>query len=253
MVNAREQAEDYARALPPSTAGRPSSSSAMSATASRSTPTSPGQGKNYTQFPDRAGLSHQPRRLRDAEIRERLQADLDRAARARPDEDAPPRSPREIAARLAASSRSARGERGMHARDRSRIFLMRCLFTMFAEDIELLPEGQLHASSSTVAQPNPDNLPRRWSGSSGKRWTRGGFAVRDPSAGEALQRRPLRRTARRCRSTSEEIGELLRSRRRTTGARSSPRSSARCSNRRSTRTSARGSARTTRRAPMSSG
>ena len=51
------------------------------------------------------------------------------------------------------------------------MFLMRCLFTMFAEDVELLPEDVasselLERLRATTRQPSC-----RWSGSSGRRWT----------------------------------------------------------------------------------
>ncbi|MEG8014244.1 hypothetical protein QP165_07415 [Sphingomonas sp. 22R3R2A-7] len=51
MRNAREQAEQYARALPPTMAGHPSSWSSMSAMRSRFSPISPARGKTTASFP----------------------------------------------------------------------------------------------------------------------------------------------------------------------------------------------------------
>ena len=87
-------------------------------------------------FPD--PKSHRIRwtHLADAEIRERLRQvwtdplSLDPARRSA-------RVTREIAAKLAELAKSLEAA-GHHADDVAQ-FLMRCLFTMFAEDVELLP------------------------------------------------------------------------------------------------------------------
>ena len=55
---------------PPRMAGRPSSSSATSATASSSIADFSGQGKNYTQFPDRQRLPHLLDDLREPDVRD---------------------------------------------------------------------------------------------------------------------------------------------------------------------------------------
>ena len=95
-----------------------------------------GQGKNYAQFPDRDGYSIPLEGLRDQDIRDRLRAiwcephSLDPAKRSA-------EVTRDIAERLA---RVARSLEGKHDAKEVAEFLMRCLFTMFAEDVGLLPE-----------------------------------------------------------------------------------------------------------------
>ncbi len=102
-----------------------------------------GQGKNYAQFPDRRGFRIFLQDLRNEAIRERLRAiwtdpkALDPTAKA-------VRASRAIAKRLAEVSKrlEARKVDGKPVHDPEEIaaFLMRCLFTMFAEDMELLPK-----------------------------------------------------------------------------------------------------------------
>lgn len=97
-----------------------------------------GTGRAYTQFPDRARYRVMLEDLRDPDVRERLRciwtdpASLDPAARAA-------RVTRQIADLLAKVARrlEARG----HNAERVSGFLMRLLFTMFAEDSGLIPEG----------------------------------------------------------------------------------------------------------------
>ena len=96
-----------------------------------------GTGKAYAQFPDRARYRIMLEDLRDPEGRERLRAiwtdpkSLDPAARAA-------RVTREIADLLATVARRIE-KRGYNAESTSG-FLMRVLFTMFAEDSGLIPE-----------------------------------------------------------------------------------------------------------------
>ena len=97
-----------------------------------------GTGRAYTQFPDRARYRVMLEDLRDPEVRERLRCiwtdprSLDPTARAA-------RVTRQIADLLATVARrlEARG----HNAERISGFLMRLLFTMFAEDSSLIPEG----------------------------------------------------------------------------------------------------------------
>src|SRR5579875_776717 len=96
-----------------------------------------GQGKNYAQFPDRQGFRIYLEDLRQADIRDRLvriwtdPLSLDPARRSA-------RVTRRIAERLAAVSKTLEGAK--HPPETVAMFLMRCLFTMFAEDVKLLPE-----------------------------------------------------------------------------------------------------------------
>ncbi len=96
------------------------------------------QGKVYSPFPDQAHHRIFLGELEDEAVRERLRAvftqplTLDPSLRSA-------RATRELATRLArlAASMEAAG----HAPDAVAHFLMRCLFSMFAEDIGLLPEA----------------------------------------------------------------------------------------------------------------
>lgn len=97
-----------------------------------------GTGKAYTQFPDRARYRIMLEDLQHEEVRERLRAiwtdpkSLDPAIRAA-------RVTRDIADLLARVSKRLE-DRGYNAETTSG-FLMRVLFTMFAEDSGLIPHG----------------------------------------------------------------------------------------------------------------
>lgn len=136
LLRARAQAESYARALP-ATEGRPPFVVVVDvghvielyAEFTRS-------GATYTPFPD--ARSHRIRLadLRDAAIRDRLRKlwqdpmSLDPAR-------ASAKVTREVAVQLATVARSL--EAAGHPAERVAAFLTRCLFSMFAEDVELLP------------------------------------------------------------------------------------------------------------------
>ena len=136
MRAAKRQVEDYARALPKEHGWPPfilvvDVGHVIEVYADFS-----GQGKNYAQFPDRDGYSIPLESLRDQAIRDRLRAiwcaphSLDPAKRSA-------EVTRDIAERLA---RIARSLEGKHDAKEVAEFLMRCLFTMFAEDVGLLPK-----------------------------------------------------------------------------------------------------------------
>ncbi|MFS2111272.1 class I SAM-dependent DNA methyltransferase [Sphingomonas sp. Sphisp140] len=138
MRNARDQAERYARALDAEHGWPPflivcDVGHCLELYADFS-----GQGKNYRHFPDRAGFRIYLEELRDPEVRKRLRAiwldpqSLDPSARTAA-------VTREIAGRLAKVSKSLE-ERG-HPPEKVAHFLMRCLFTMFSEDVGLLERG----------------------------------------------------------------------------------------------------------------
>src|SRR5690606_6849472 len=137
MLRAHNQADQYARALP-ADEGRPpfilvvdvGRNIELYAEVSRS-------GATYVPYPDARNHRLRLEDLRQGDIRERLRAvwldplSLDRSRRA-------PRVTRDSGdqlARLAKSLESAR-----HAPQQVAGFLMRCLCTMFAEDVGLLPE-----------------------------------------------------------------------------------------------------------------
>jgi hypothetical protein len=95
-------------------------------------------GKNYTHFPDARRFRIALDDLRDEGVRGRL-----RLVWSDPDALDPARTAarvtREIAARLAELGRSFEAQG--HAPDRVARFLMRCLFSMFAQDVRLIPEN----------------------------------------------------------------------------------------------------------------
>ena len=136
MVQARAQAESYARALPVDHGYPPfvlivDVGNVIEVFADFS-----GQGKNYAHFPDRQSFRIQMDDLRKPEIRERLRAvwtdphSLDPARNSA-------RITREIADQLAIIARRLEQK---HDAKTVAEFLMRCIFTMFAEDVKLLPD-----------------------------------------------------------------------------------------------------------------
>ena len=139
MLAARGQAEMYARNLPETDELPPflvvvdvGHSIELYADFARA-------GKSYTAFPDASSHRIYLRDLADPKIRERLRLvwtnplELDPSRRSA-------KVTREVASRLAELARSF--ERSGHEPQRVAHFLMRCLFTMFAEDVGLLkPKG----------------------------------------------------------------------------------------------------------------
>ncbi|WP_230782539.1 class I SAM-dependent DNA methyltransferase [Sphingomonas sp. Leaf37] len=202
MRNAREQAEQYARALPESHGWPPFILTVDVGHAIEVFADFSGQGKNYRQFPDRGGYRIFLDDLRDAAVRERLRGiwldphGLDPAKRAA-------RVTKDIAQRLASVSKLLE-DRG-HQAEPVAHFLMRCLFTMFAEDTGLLEPGSF-TELLADARANPESFAPLLEGL----WAdmdKGGFShvmrkpVRRFNGGLFADRRaiPLHR---------EEIGEL---------------------------------------------
>ena len=136
MRAAKRQAEDYARALPKEHGWPPfilvvDVGHVIEVYADFS-----GQGKNYAQFPDRDGYSIPLKGLRDRTIRDRLRA-IWNAPQALDPAKRSAEVTRDVAERLA---RIARSLEGKHDAKEVAEFLMRCLFTMFSEDVGLLPK-----------------------------------------------------------------------------------------------------------------
>ncbi len=175
MERAKEQAQGYARNLPPDEVrgGRPpflvivdvGQSIALYTEFSRT-------GGNYIPFPDprryRIGLAE----LADPAVRELLRQvwldpmGLDPARRTA-------RVTREIAGRLARLAQSLEG--AGHGAEAVAGFLMRCLFTMFAEDVGLLPRGafsQLLADARRNVASFPPLVAELW-----RTMATGGFSV----------------------------------------------------------------------------
>ncbi|MBK9469583.1 MAG: class I SAM-dependent DNA methyltransferase [Gammaproteobacteria bacterium] len=136
MLRARSQAEQYARALP-ADEGRPpflvvfdvGRRIDLYSDFTRS-------GATYVPFPDPRSHRIALADLRRPDIRERLRAVWTEPLSLDPAQAAA-RVTREIAARLAELAKSL--ERAGHPAQPVAQFLMRCLFTMFAEDVRLLP------------------------------------------------------------------------------------------------------------------
>ncbi len=138
MLNARQQAENYARHLPSSHEWPPFIVVCDVGHCFEVYADFTGKGRNYTQFPDRRGFRVFIDDFRDDKIRDQFKAmwenphALDPAKRAA-------KATREIASALAEVSK--RLEANKHPPEEVALFLMRCLFTMFAEDSELIPEN----------------------------------------------------------------------------------------------------------------
>jgi hypothetical protein len=136
MAAARKQAEDYARALPSDHNYPPFILIADIGHVIEVYADFSGQGRNYVQFPDRQSYRIGMDDLRDSAVQDRLRAiwtdpyALDPAK-------ASAEVTRDIAERLA---RIAKRMEGRHDPRDVAEFLMRCLFTMFAEDVKLLPK-----------------------------------------------------------------------------------------------------------------
>lgn len=134
MLNAKRQAEDYAKALPPSHGWPPFLIICDVGHCFEFYADFTGQGKNYVQFPDRQSYRVHLDDLRDPAIRKRLAAIWTEPLTLDPARHAA-RVTRAIAERLAAVSKALERE---HDPEEVALFLMRCLFTMFAEDVGLI-------------------------------------------------------------------------------------------------------------------
>jgi hypothetical protein len=95
-----------------------------------------GLGQGYTQYPDGNRYRITMDDLRDEKIRERLRLIWTDPQALDPSKIAA-QVTREVADRLAALGRSFEGQG--HEPEAVARFLMRCLFTMFAEDVDLIP------------------------------------------------------------------------------------------------------------------
>ncbi len=138
MISARRQAQDYARALPESHGWPPFLLVCDVGHCIEVYADFTGQGKNYAQFPDRQGYRIYLFDLQDESIRQRLK-DIWENPNALDPARQSARVTRDIAARIAAVSKGL--EEREHNAENVALFLMRCLFTMFAEDVGLLPEN----------------------------------------------------------------------------------------------------------------
>lgn len=137
MLNARRQAEDYVRLLPRDHAPPPFILVCDVGHCIEIYANFRRDGKAYDQFPDRRSFRVYLEDLRDEGVRERLRKiwltpmALDPALHAAA-------VTRDIATRLAGVTKAL--EKDGHPPEQVALFLMRVLFTMFAEDTGLLPK-----------------------------------------------------------------------------------------------------------------
>ncbi|GAA0868966.1 hypothetical protein GCM10009116_08110 [Brevundimonas basaltis] len=141
MRSARRQAEDYAFRLPADHPAPPFIIVCDVGYVFEVYADFSGSGRAYGHFPDRKGFRIRLEDLRRPEIVDRLRAIWTEPQTLDPSRHAA-RVTREIAERLAAVSKRLEAK---HPPEEVAHFLMRCIFTMFAEDTDLLPKGQFTA------------------------------------------------------------------------------------------------------------
>ena len=137
MLNARRQAEDYVRLLPDGHEPPPFIVVCDVGHCFEFYANFRRDGKAYDQFPDRQSFRIYLEDLRDEKMRDRLVAAWTNPQSLDPAKESA-RVTREIAKRLAAVSKALEAQK--HPAEEVAMFLMRCLFTMFAEDVGLLPK-----------------------------------------------------------------------------------------------------------------
>ena len=142
MMNARAQAENYVRLLPADHEPPPFVLVCDVGHAIEVYANFRRDGKAYDQFPDRRSFRIYLEDLRDEKIRQRLAAIWTDPVSLDPSRHAA-KVTREIATRIASVSQAL--EKSGHATEEVAMFLMRMLFTMFAEDVELLPKDSFKA------------------------------------------------------------------------------------------------------------
>jgi hypothetical protein len=139
-------------------------------------------GKGYAPFPDRRRFRITLDDLRDEKVRKRLAAIWDAPLSLDPSAEAA-RVTREIAGHLATLAR--RIEAREQNPDRTAAFLMRLLFTMFAEDTGLIPKKSFRDLLKKVRD-RPENLPPMLADLWAKMDT-GGFVGALGEAGETVR------------------------------------------------------------------
>jgi hypothetical protein len=179
MRAARKQAEDYARALPVEHGYPPFLLVVDVGNVIEIFADFSGQGKNYAHFPDRKSFRITMEDLREPDVQARLRSIWTDPLSLNP-ASISAEVTRDIAKRLA---KIAKRLEGRHDPRDVAEFLMRCLFTMFAEDVGLLPKDsfaslleELHKDPQTFV-PQLEHL---W-----KTMDEGGF---EPRMGIAVKR-----------------------------------------------------------------
>ncbi|WP_426131736.1 class I SAM-dependent DNA methyltransferase [Pararhizobium sp. PWRC1-1] len=202
MLNARQQAENYVRLLPAAHEPPPFVLVCDVGHCIEVYANFRRDGKAYDQFPDRRSFRIYLEDLRDPAVRERLVAIWRDPLSLDPSRHAA-RVTREIAGRIAKVSKAL--EEAGHPTEEVAMFLMRVLFTMFAEDVELLPkESFKNLLKDCAAKPEifPGMMEDLW-----KAMDEGGFTatIREKFKkfnGEFFKKRRALKLAK------EEIGEL---------------------------------------------
>ena len=141
MRNARRQAEDYVLRLPADHAAPPFIIVCDVGYVFEVYADFSGSGRAYSHFPDRKGFRVRLEDLRDEKIVKRLKAIWTEPLSLDPTRESA-RVTRQIAERLAEVSKRLEKK---HPAEEVAHFLMRCIFTMFAEDVDLLPRGRFTA------------------------------------------------------------------------------------------------------------
>jgi len=224
MISARRQAEGYAQALPKDHPYPPFLLTCDVGRTIEIYADFSGHGRHYTQFPDarsfRIGLSD----LSDANTREHLRRiwvdplSLDPAVQTA-------KVTREIAGTLAEISKAleARG----FAQGEVAVFLMRCLFTMFVEDVQLIRKDSFkEILLDCVAR--PDRFPHEMN----DLWKHMDVGDYSPAVGEKMPRfnGKLFKKAQALPLLKAEIVLLRRAARKPIGGIWNPPYSVRCSN-----------------------
>lgn len=135
MIHARRQAERYAAWLPADHAYPPFIVACDVGRAIELYADFSGHGRHYAQFPDAHSFRIELQELGDPDRRKLLRDVWERPLALDPAQQTA-KVTREIAGQLAEISKALEG-RGFEARSVA-VFLMRCLFTMFVEDVGLL-------------------------------------------------------------------------------------------------------------------
>jgi len=118
-------------------------------------------GGNYVPFPDPRHYEIKLDDLHKPEVQHRLRQLWLEPDRLDPSKHAA-KVTREVSTRLAELAKSL--ERSGYDAERAASFLKRCLFTMFAEDVELLPKSSFHDLLVDVKDRNPDAFPHALKG-----------------------------------------------------------------------------------------
>lgn len=159
MLKAKGQAEGYARDLPAAEGWPPfvivcDVGFCLDVYADFS-----GTGKHYAQFPDREGFRLYLPDLRKPEVRDRLRTIWTDPMALDPSRQRV-RVTRDIAEYLARLARALEGpkDKPRHAPQHVATFLMRCIFSMFAQSVGLLPSGTAFTELLEDCRKDPKNF-----------------------------------------------------------------------------------------------